>query len=200
MPRRKAKLKKTRKKSILKSSFLKKVRKFSVIDIVFLVIISLYIGAAVFRLSDPVLWERKTNQEKVVEVPPTKLPPTRIKISSLSLDLAVSAGLVNGNTWDLFDDKIGWLATSSVPGEGNVILYGHNRRGLFGDLYKLKIGDLVEVKKGNDWISYKVSEVHRVLPTDVQSILSDKNRLTMYTCDGSFDQKRLVVYAEPVLN
>ncbi len=200
MPRRKAKLKRVRKKPILKSSFFEKVRKLSALDIAFLVIVSLYIGGAVFRLSDPILWERKVSQEKVVEVPPTKLPPTRIKISSLNLDLPVSAGLVKDNTWDMFDDKIAWLATSAVPGEGNVILYGHNRRGLFGNLYKVKIGGVIEVKKGEDWVSYKVTEVRRVLPTDVQSILSDKSRLTLYTCDGSFDQKRLVVYADPVVN
>ncbi len=174
-------------------------RNKKLIDIVFIGIISLYLGAAFFRLSSPILWERKASfAGPIMSTPTTKVPPTEIKIENIKIDLSVSAGLVDGNTWDLYDDKIAWLATSAVPGEGNVILYGHDRRGLFGDLYKLKVGDVVEVKKANSWFKYKVSEVRRVLPTDVTSILSDKNRLTMYTCDGTFDQKRLVVYADPV--
>lgn len=165
---------------------------------IFLFITCVYLGFAVFKLTDPILWRARSIAPNgpIKSIPGTKLPPVEVKIDSIKLDLAVSAGLVYGNTWDLYDDKIAWLATSAVPGEGNVILYGHDRRGLFGDLYKLKIGDAVQVKKGNDWFNYKVTEVKRVLPSDVVSILSDKNRLTMYTCDGSFDQRRLVVYAE----
>ena len=34
-------------------------------------------------------------------------------------------------------------------------------------------------------------------PEDVEAILSEDNQLTLYTCEGSFDQKRLVVYADP---
>ncbi|HEX6977598.1 MAG TPA: sortase [Patescibacteria group bacterium] len=186
-------------KRIKKFKF-KKLMSKRFIDIAFVGIISIYLGFAFFRLSNPIFWERKEAKigGSIMSTPTTKFPPTEIKISNIKIDLPISAGLVDGNTWDLYDDKIAWLATSAVPGEGNVILYGHDRRGLFGDLYKLKVGDVVEVKKGNDWFKYRVSEVHRVLPTDVASILSDKNRLTMYTCDGTFDQKRLVVYADPV--
>lgn len=169
--------------------------KIRLVDLIFLTIFSLYIGVAFFRVTEPLLWGKRV---PVSSIPVTKLPPTEIKISVIKIDLPISAGLARGNDWDLYDDKIAWLATSAVPGEGNVILYGHDRRGLFGDLYKLKIGDLIEVKKGDVWFDYKVSEIHKVDPSDVSSILSDKNRLTLYTCSGSFDQKRLVVYADPV--
>jgi len=60
----------------------------------------------------------------------------------------------------------------------------------------LKIGDEIEIYEGDTKFSYKVIEVRRIKPTDVDAILSDRNRLTLYTCDGRFDQKRLVVYAE----
>lgn len=199
MAQRKAKLKRFKKIFVLKSSFLKKFRRLSLKDIVFLVVVSLYIATAAFKLSDPVLWEKKISQKPdTLQIIPVKYPPTAVKIPVLNKELIVSAALVKGNTWDVFDDKIAWLATSAVPGEGNVILYGHARQALFGDLYKLKPGDLVQVKKGDLWYSYKVTEVHRVTPDDVNSILSEKNRLTLYTCDGSFDEKRLVVYADPV--
>src|SRR3972149_9937058 len=144
MPRKKSKAKRFRKAFVFKS--LKKIRRLSFRDIAFLIVVSLYIAGAVFRLSDPVLWGKRIDESHAVIVPQTKLPPTQIKIPKFNLDLLISAGLVDGNTWDLYDDKIAWLATSAVPGEGNVILYGHDRRGLFGDLYKLKVGDLIEVK------------------------------------------------------
>lgn len=126
-----------------------------------------------------------------------KIPPTRIRISKLNLDIAVKAATVSGNTWDMFDDAIAWLSTSAVPGQGNVIVYGHNRKHLFRDLYTLNIGDLIELEQKGAWVPYKVTESKKIKATDIASILSDQNRLTLYTCEGSFDQKRRVLYAEP---
>lgn len=163
-------------------------------DSLFKIIIAIYIGAAIFRLTDPTLkWFKTSNQP--ASIPVNIVPPTEITIPSLSLDLKISPSIVKGNDWQLFDDKVAWLSTSALPGKGNTILYAHDRPGLFGDLYKLKINDVIEIYDGK-WNSYKVSEVHKVLPTDIDSVFGDKNRLTLYTCIGSFDQKRLVVYAE----
>jgi len=163
-------------------------------NLIFKILIASYIGLAVFRLTDPTLkWSRpKSTPTPIVNI---ILTPTNIKISKLNLDLAVSPSVVKDNNWELFDDRVAWLSTSNLPGKGNTILYAHDRPGLFGDLYKLKKGDQVEIYN-NKWFTYKVIEVRKVNPTDVNSILSDKNRLTLFTCNGSFDQKRLVVYAE----
>jgi LPXTG-site transpeptidase (sortase) family protein len=161
--------------------------------IIFIIIISLYIGLAVFKLTDPNLKWSKENPSIVQTA--VKIP-SNIKIPKLNLDLAVSASVVKGNDWEVFDDKVAWLSTSSLPGEGNTILYAHDRVGLFADLYKLKIGDEISIFSNDSWKTYKVIEVRKVLPTDINSILSNRNRLTLYTCNGAFDQKRLVVYAE----
>lgn len=116
----------------------------------------------------------------------------------MSLDLSVAPGIVKNNQWTLFDDKISWLATSEAPGSGkNVILYGHNRHLLFGDLDKLKIGEEIIVKNSNDTFTYTVWEMRKVLPEEVDVIISPKNQLTLYTCDGSFDERRLIVIAYP---
>lgn len=172
--------------------------KKKIIDLTFAVTISAYIGLTVFILTNPILWQEKTIRifHQTTAISTTKFPPTEVKIGSIKLDLSISPGLVDGNTWDMYDDKIAWLATSAVPRKGNVILYGHDRRGLFGDLYKLKQGDVIGIKAGNSWMYYKVTELHRVFPTDINSIISSQDRLTLYTCDGTFDQKRLVVYAK----
>lgn len=132
--------------------------------------------------------------------PTTKIPPTAIRISKLNKFLPISAALVYDNEWDLFEDKVSWLSTSSVPGEGNVILYAHNTSKLFGDLYKLNAGDVIEIQQDDQWRRYSVTESRKVTPRDVEAVLSEENQLTLYTCEGSFNNKRRVVYASPIVS
>lgn len=132
--------------------------------------------------------------------PETKIPPTRILIPKLNKSLPVTAALIHDNEWDLFDDKVSWLSTSAIPGEGNVILYAHNTQKLFGDLHELKVGDSIEVQQGNQWTQYTVTESRKVTPTDVEAVLGSGDQLTLYTCEGSFYQKRRVVYASPIVS
>lgn len=121
--------------------------------------------------------------------------PSNLIIPKLNLDLAVSPSKVEGNNWEVFDDRAAWLKTSALPGSGNTIIYTHKRPGLFMNLYKLKIGDDIKIYK-NKWFTYKVSNVKIIKPSDTTLILSNKNQLVLFTCSGSFDQSRLVVYAE----
>jgi LPXTG-site transpeptidase (sortase) family protein len=175
----------------------------------FLVLLSLFIGAIVFLFTSPSgvrfkIFERKmllspiVSGQKTTESPTTKIPPTSISIQKLDISLPISAALVHDNEWDIFEDKVSWLSTSAVPGEGNVILYAHDRPEMFGELYKLEKGDIIEIEQDKITVSYKVTESRSVQPQDVEAILSDDNQLTLYTCEGSFDQKRLVVYADPL--
>jgi len=123
-------------------------------------------------------------------------PPSHIFISSVDLDLPVAPAKIVESQWTLYDDKASWLVTSKAPGEGNVILFAHNRDNLFGALRKINIGDEIQITSGDKKFTYKVVDKHQVKPDDVQAVLSDENRLTLYTCDGSFDQKRLIVIAK----
>jgi LPXTG-site transpeptidase (sortase) family protein len=126
-------------------------------------------------------------------------PPASIVIPTLDLNLPIAPGIVKNNQWTLYDDKISWLATSEPPGSGkNVILYGHNRPLLFGKLTNLQIGEEITVTDNNGMIfTYTVAQRRKVLPEDIDVIISPKNQLTLYTCDGSFDEKRLIVIAYP---
>lgn len=168
------------------------------LDFFFLSLISVYIGFAFFSLTDPALIN-PSNKEEIKEnvvLAPEKISPSEIKIPKLKKDLSISASVISDGVWQLFDDKVAWLSTSQVPGQGNAILYAHNRKNLFAGLNLLVKGDVIEVLQEGVWLKFKVVEVKKVLPTDVEAVISDKNRLTLYTCEGSFDQKRLVVYAE----
>lgn len=127
-------------------------------------------------------------------------PPTAINIPQLNLNLSIAPGSISNNEWTLYEDKVSWLSTSKTPGEGNVILYAHNKEPLFGNLKNLRPGDQIELEHAGKKYSYKVVEKRRVLPTDIDEILSEQDQLTLYTCDGSFDQKRLIVVALPIQN
>lgn len=126
-----------------------------------------------------------------------KESPSSISVTSLDLNVPVASGVVKGNKWTLFDDKASWLSTSEEPGFGNVIIYAHNRDNLFGRLRDITAGDeIVLAHQGNPHL-YIVTKVRKVTPEDVDAVLADRDQLTLYTCDGAFDQKRLVVIAKP---
>lgn len=127
-------------------------------------------------------------------------PPSFISIPNLNLNLAVAPGIVKDNKWTLYDDKVSWLTTSETPDRGNVIVYGHNRANIFGTLTELQTGDEIIITAGDRTTRYQVSQKRQVKPEDVTAIISDKRQLTLYTCDGTFDQKRLVVISYPVLD
>lgn len=123
--------------------------------------------------------------------------PTNIQIPSLDLSLAVVPASIVDNSWTLYDDKVSWLSTSKTPGKGNVILYAHNKKGLFGDLKKATIGATIIVKANERTYSYRITQAKKIQPVDTDAVLSDKDQLTLYTCDGVFDQRRLIVVALP---
>ena len=124
-------------------------------------------------------------------------PPRVISIPAVDINLIVSPGKIVNNQWTLYDDKVSWLATSQTPGHGNVILYGHNRPNVLGNLSKVQIGQEIIIETRGQKYVYQIAEKRKVLPNEVDVIVSDKNQLTLYTCDGSFDQRRLVVIAYP---
>lgn len=124
-----------------------------------------------------------------------KIPPSEINVKSLGLNLSIAPGVISNNKWTLYDDRVSWLSTSETPGNGNVILYAHNRVNLFANLENLSVDDEIVLTSSGKQFLYRVVKKKQIKPTEVEEILSNKNQLTLYTCDGSFDEKRLVVYA-----
>lgn len=167
-----------------------------------IIAISILAGVSTFVLFRVQRSQSNKASQKVIDAKPApkkeKVPPSAIHIPSIGKNLPIKPATVRGNDWDLFDDAVAWLSTSATPKNGNVILYAHDWKSLWADLYKLKKGDPILVLQGNDWIVYSVTESRAVDLHDVQSILTDKDRLTLYTCEGNFDQKRRLVYAQRV--
>lgn len=133
-----------------------------------------------------------------VFVSTTNNQPIQIKIPKLNIQDEIIPGGIKGQDWILSDSKIMYLPTSGLLGEGyNTVIYAHKRPGLFLDLNQLTLGDKIYLynKIGRQFI-YSVKSKQTVDPNNLSSLYSAiPNTLTLFTCDGFFDQHRLVVRA-----
>ena len=131
----------------------------------------------------------------------SSFPPVKISISNISINLPVESVTIKNGKWPTSQIGVSFLANSGQVGKtGNLIFYGHNWKNLLGNLKSAKINDTVAVELDNGQVFvYTVSYIAEVDQNDV-SILADSKdeRLTLYTCSGILDQKRLVVVAKRV--
>lgn len=129
----------------------------------------------------------------------TPQAPLRIVIPKLTLDLPVVEANVVGGYWELSDTSASHGVGSASPGEmGNTVVFAHARDGLFGPLRSITIGDMVYIMTKDRWSRYRVTETKLVDEgqTEVIAPTSDET-LTLYTCSGFLDSKRLIVIAKP---
>lgn len=124
--------------------------------------------------------------------------PTKIVISKINLAApVVPGGIINGD-WILSFDSAQYLPTSGKPGEGfNTIIYAHRLPNLFAKLYEVMPGDRIEITDGAGHVFiYKIYAIESIDPKETFKLFSPiPNNLTLFTCDGWWDQKRLVVKA-----
>lgn len=83
--------------------------------------------------------------------------------------------------------------------KGNAIFYAHNTRSLFKNLVKAEVGQTINIEtdRGKSR-EYAIKEVKIVKPTDVYILeQGEREEITIYTCTGFKNTKRLVVKAEP---
>lgn len=127
--------------------------------------------------------------------------PQNISIPTLSIQLPVEPTLIKNGNWPTSQNGVSFLENSGKLGSvGNLIFYGHNWKNLLGSLHKVKVGENIVLQGHNGQVfTYTISHIATVAPTDV-SILADTSdeRITLYTCIGFLDQKRLVVVAKRV--
>lgn len=126
--------------------------------------------------------------------------PKRVIIPQLQVDIAVRGARIINGYWEIFSDSAGWGKGSSLPGQvGNQVIFAHAREGLFLPLKESKEGLDVYVLTKDSWYSYKMTEVKEVLPDEIQVIQpTEDETLTLYTCSGYADSKRLIVVAKRI--
>jgi len=126
-------------------------------------------------------------------------PPTRILIAKFGIDLPVVESQIKNGVWEINPKGGSHLASSAAPSEGgNIILYGHNKKKLFGKVLGIKKGDEIKIiTADNKEYIYTVFDTKTVKPTDTSVLLpTTEEILTFYTCTGFLDTKRFIVTAK----
>ena len=150
-------------------------------------------------VSEPVSIDKKlleTRGKKTKE----QLPPQRIIIPTIGIDLPIKEAKVIKGYWEVFPDMAGFGQGSAYPGEvGNQVIFAHARKGLFADLPKIKTDDIIYVLSQNSWYKYTVAEKKEVYPNQTEVIAPTSDEvLTLYTCSGFSDSKRMIIKAKRI--
>src|SRR4030042_3642648 len=126
--------------------------------------------------------------------------PKRILIPGVNIDLEVDKSKAIDGYWEVYDNKAGWGEGSGYPGQpGNQVIFAHAREGLFSPLRSIEVGMSVYILTDSGWFSYKVAETRQVSPNQTEVITPTQDEtLTLYTCTGYKDSKRLIVIAKPI--
>ena len=118
----------------------------------------------------------------------------------IDLDLKVEESTVKNGKWEVSKNGVSHFKNSAFPGgNGNIVIYGHNKKNILGSLDFLQKGDEISlITEGDAEFKYKVRSIETVSPEKVEVINpTNFEILTIYTCTGLFDSKRLVVKADP---
>lgn len=126
--------------------------------------------------------------------------PVQVIIPSLKIDIPIDLSEIKDGVWGISYKNAAYLASSAAPGGGgNIVIYGHNKRPIFGSLPYLSIGQKVFIKTQSGKIYvYEVYKKDFVNPDRID-LVSPTNReeLTLFTCWGLFDSQRAVIKAKP---
>ena len=114
-------------------------------------------------------------------------------------DVPVRPGEFRDGAWTLSYKYVHHLIDSAYMGQkGNMVIYGHNTASLFEGLAYVTEGDAIVVQGiAGEKKEYKVADV-LVVGSDNVEALAERypEQLTLYTCTGFLDSKRLVVVAK----
>lgn len=128
----------------------------------------------------------------------TLQPPTRILIPSVNIDVKITEARLVRGYWEVSDVSASHGEGSAFPGtRGNMVIFAHARKGLFLPLRNVKKNDRIYILTNDRWYRYVVDSISTVgaHETHVISQTPDET-LTVFTCSGFLDTKRLVVRAK----
>jgi len=130
---------------------------------------------------------------------PDSLPPIRLLIPRLAIDLPVVEAQVVDGYWELSATSASHGLGSANPGDGgNMVIFAHARPGLFLPLRQITPGDTVYIFTAARWYSYSVVSQTEVTPDQVEVLApTPQETLTLFTCSGFSDSRRLIVTARP---
>lgn len=171
--------------------------KTGIISIIIGILCLVYAGALYAQRSNPTRlnFKESPTQKPVIS---GKILPSRLVISAVNIDLPVIPSEIKEGEWETTDTGVSYLKSSPLPGDrGNSIMYGHNWESLLGPLLRVKTGDTLSVEYSDgEKKTFVVAGIMTVTPdqTHILNATSDR-RITLYTCTGFMDSKRLVIVA-----
>jgi LPXTG-site transpeptidase (sortase) family protein len=122
-------------------------------------------------------------------------------IPSLKIDIPIETGSIENGVWNVSYNNATYLDLSARPkGGGNIVIYGHNKKIIFGNLPYLSIGQKITLKTEDGTLhNYEVFQKDFVKPDRINLVSpTDHEELTLFTCWGIFDSQRVVVKAKPI--
>lgn len=143
----------------------------------------------------PVSASSDLNESAAAELAPDIAPNTTLFIPSAGIFANIVQVYLDGSSWDVshLGMNVGHLeGTSWLDERGNVVLSGHvelsdGRKGVFGNLDELQIGDPIIVQEGGLEYRYTITNIGQTTPDDLTPIYpTTSSQLTLITC-GSYD-------------
>lgn len=124
--------------------------------------------------------------------------PIAITINSISVNLPIIPASRSNGKFETTKNGVTYLTDSVLPSQtGNSVFYGHNWSNLLGNLKNVKRGDIIELKYvGGEVKTFTVDLITESLAKYAKvSLESDQKVMTLYTCSGFLDSKRIIVTA-----
>lgn len=126
--------------------------------------------------------------------------PIRLVLASIDVDTEVKeGGVVAGKDGELEWETLPFVATTypilgPIGAPGNAVISGHvvtlREGNVFRNLYKVGLGEPIDVYTANSHFTYVVEEVLLVAPNAVEVLAPTRDaRLTVITCAGTFDPR-----------
>lgn len=146
--------------------------------------------------------DAQTVQAYLDTVLPQSPSPTHIFIP-WNTDADITPGIYQNGNWTVSPDQVTHLTSSAMPGQaGNIILYGHNKREILGNIRVLKGGEPITLTLSDGSVrQYLVESAVEVAPTQASLLLPTPDEtLTLFTCSGPLDSRRYVVRATPLVD
>ncbi len=181
----------------LREDLSKKLLTYSTALGIFLLLLGVYFFFFKHKEKTDVVQEKPKEEDVSLH---TQGNPTKLLISGVKIDLPIIESKIVDGVWETTQEGVSHLDISANPGEdGNIVLYGHNKKRLIGSLPYVSMGAKIQVVT-DDGVThnYKVYSKRKVEDTDVSIALDTPSEvLTIYTCDEE-NTKRFVLQAKPV--
>lgn len=126
--------------------------------------------------------------------------PIRLRLPTINVDTEVKeGGIVKDRDGQYAWETLPFVATNypflgPVGLPGNPVISGHvvtlREGNVFRDLYRVELGQPIEVYTENSFFVYVIDEIKLVPPTAIEVVMPTQDaRLTVITCGGQFDPR-----------